>query len=115
MTDPIAVSQSAREAAEGAFFDCYEEAPNDLWLKAMLAGNHDDDPLVQTIAHAEARGREAGLREAARIAEGWPVNAGGGDYQADGRSFWDAGNVYDQGRLDASQAILALITKETEA
>jgi hypothetical protein len=50
------------------------------------------------------------LEEAAKVAEGWPVEACGDTYQTSGNGeFWDAGNHYDQGRIDAAAAIRRLI------
>jgi hypothetical protein len=41
------VTQADRESAEDAYFSCFEPQPNNLWLKAMLDGKHDDDEVVQ--------------------------------------------------------------------
>lgn len=64
MTDILKVSQHARDAAEGAYLDCYEDAPNPAWLQALLTGKHDDDVLVQAfqraITAAEERATLAG-------------------------------------------------------
>lgn len=52
-------------------------------------------------------GYKLALEEASKIATGWETYAAGDDYMTDGRGrFWDAGNVYDQARLDAGQTIL---------
>ena len=53
--------------------------------------------------------RDEVLEEAARIAEGWPVEAAGNDYQTNGNGrFWDAGTNYHQSRMDAAAAIRAM-------
>ncbi|KZL24245.1 hypothetical protein [Pseudovibrio sp. Ad37] len=52
-----------------------------------------------------ADGYAKGLEDAAKLAEGWPTHSAGDDYQTDGSKFWDAGNNYDQGRIDAAAAI----------
>ncbi|MEG3175853.1 hypothetical protein U1872_06395 [Sphingomonas sp. RB3P16] len=41
------VTQADREAAEDAYLSCFEPQPNDLWLKALLDGKHDNDEVVQ--------------------------------------------------------------------
>lgn len=48
--DAQSVTQADREAAEGAYLECYENVPDELWLKALIAGKHDDDPQVQAFA-----------------------------------------------------------------
>lgn len=50
MQDEVKVTQADREAAYGAYFECYDTAPNDLWLQAMLEGRHDEDSLIQVLA-----------------------------------------------------------------
>lgn len=50
MQDEVTVTQADREAAYGAYFECYDTAPNDLWLQAMLEGRHDEDSLIQVLA-----------------------------------------------------------------
>ena len=40
------VTAEDREAARGAYYSCYENEPNDLWMQALVDGKHDDDPQV---------------------------------------------------------------------
>lgn len=71
----------------------------------------DDYHLVQAFA----RHRLAALEEAARVAEGWPVEACGDQYQTCGNgSFWDEGTPYDQGRADAAAAIRATAIRKAK-
>lgn len=74
MQDEVTVTQADREAAYGAYFECYDTAPNDLWLQAMLEGRHDEDSLIQVLArHRQASTQELveALALALSIAESW--------------------------------------------
>lgn len=66
MTDPE-ITQLTREIAHDAFTTIYEDEPNPMWLTALLAGNHDDDEVVQFLARviteAEQRGRAEGAAQ----------------------------------------------------
>jgi hypothetical protein len=67
------------------------------------------EKALRAIERALNGERDAILEECAKVAEGWPVNAAGDDYQTCGNgSFWDEGTNYDQGRADAAAAIRAL-------
>jgi hypothetical protein len=76
MTDSVNVEQCDREAAYGAYFECYEDTPNDLWLEALRAGKHDDDPQVQLLARHRIAERErcAKIVEA-RVEPSWHLAA----------------------------------------
>ena len=73
-------SQTAREAAEDAYLTCFEDVPNPAWMEALIAGKHDNDPVVQAFARIEAealaRGRMEGAKAmkeaAAEEVEGYP-------------------------------------------
>ena len=79
MTDPE-ITQLTREIAHDAFTTIYEDEPNPMWLTALLAGNHDDDEVVQFLARviteAEQRGRaEGAAQERAKIVDWLRENA----------------------------------------
>ena len=46
----VEITQADREAAEDAYHTCYEDVPNSAWMDALIAGKHDDDPLVRAFA-----------------------------------------------------------------
>lgn len=48
MTTPI--TQADREAALDGYHSFFENVPNEAWERAMLAGKHDDDEVVQAFA-----------------------------------------------------------------
>lgn len=81
------------------------ELPEDVLEKArqvhLAILGRGSSQSVEIIAAAIMAERQRCMK----LAQGWEVNAAGNDYQTDGQMFWDAGNVYDQARLDASQAI----------
>lgn len=70
----------------------------------VIPGMYQRRMQLDMLAQAYA----AGLRDAAALAEGHETHAAGDDYQTsgDGR-FWDAGTIYDQGRVDAAADIRA--------
>lgn len=70
MSAPI--TQADRDAALDGYHSFFENVPNEAWERAMLAGKHDDDEVVQAFsAHRIAAEREtveqvvAWLRETA--------------------------------------------------
>lgn len=69
-------SQTARDAAEDAYLTCFEDVPNPAWMKALIAGKHDNDPVVQAFARFEQetalRIAEAMKERAALETEGYP-------------------------------------------
>lgn len=68
----------------------------------MIDGFSRWQARVQLIVAAALK---AERERCAKIAEGWPTETAGDKYQTDVISFWDAGNVYDQARVDAAYAI----------
>lgn len=77
-----------------------------------LHGNDDLFNLLHTdtgVNQRQAAKAVAEEREAcAKVAQGWECVSGGGAYQTSGNgNFWDAGNDYDQGRIDAAADIRA--------
>jgi hypothetical protein len=57
MSAPI--TQADREAALDGYHSFFENVPNEAWERAMLAGKHDDDEVVQAFAaHRIAAERE---------------------------------------------------------
>lgn len=97
-------TEKHRADAARVFLDIVRDAPCEgidggaCW-SATVAG--------KIIAAALAKAEREGMKRAAEIAAGWPTTECGDDYQFDGERYWDAGNVYDQARLDASQRILS--------
>lgn len=74
MQDEVTVTQADREAAYGAYFECYDTAPNDLWLQAMLEGRHDEDSLIQVLArhrHQAERDVIARMEVVAVVGNNW--------------------------------------------
>lgn len=65
----VKVTQADREQAELAYLDCYDEPPNEGWLAALLAGKHDNDPLVQGFARHRADAILTLSRENERLRE----------------------------------------------
>ena len=59
-------SQRVREAAEDAYLTCFEDVPNPAWMAALIAGKHDDDPVVQAFARFD---QETALRVADAMKE----------------------------------------------
>ena len=59
-------SQRAREAAEDAYLTCFEDVPNPAWMDALIAGKHDNDPVVQAFARIEAEALARGRLEGAK-------------------------------------------------
>ena len=63
----VVVTQADRDAALEAYYSCYGSTPNELWMNALIAGKHDDDPQVQLLA----RHRLATIEECAKVAAEW--------------------------------------------
>jgi len=59
------VTQADRDAAMDGYHSFFEVTPNEGWEKAMLAGKHDDDCVVQAFA----RHRIETLERAAEVAK----------------------------------------------
>jgi hypothetical protein len=108
MTQAIIPTKEDREAVA----ELMEAAAPGFVASMTRAGKRDSDPIVQAIAAWNTRAlaeRASVIEECAKVAEGWPVNAAGDDYQTCGNgSFWDEGTDYDQGRADAAAAIRSL-------
>ena len=88
--------------------------PADIDLPAAAKANDRAVALAKAdlIISLHRKCRHEDIEAATTAAEGWPVNAGGGDYQFDGNQYWDAGNVYDQGRGDAAAAVRSALLKK---
>ena len=69
--ETLKIEQCDRDAAYGAYFECCEDTPNDLWLEALRAGKHDDDPQVQVIAAVRIAERERNAKCAEDIGESY--------------------------------------------
>lgn len=66
----VEVTQADREAAADAYHTCYEDVLNSAWMDALIAGKHDDDPLVRAFAANRLAERE----RCARVAEDWTMD-----------------------------------------
>ncbi len=89
--ETLKVEQCDRDAAYGAYFECYEDTPNDLWLESLRAGMHDDDPQVQVIAAVCIAERERNAGKCDERAALYRAKAGKRDALAD-----DSLNEYER-------------------
>jgi hypothetical protein len=113
-TQAIIPTKEDREAAAELILETWS-FPEQASFNA-LDGTADNGPTVQAFARHRVNAitralaeRASVIEECAKVAEGWPVNAAGDDYQTCGNgSFWDEGTDYDQGRADAAAAIRSL-------
>ncbi len=86
------------------------DAIKDYWARILEQASE-----ITTLRAQLEEARAKAIEDAARIAEGWPATAGGDEYQTSGNGrFWDAGNTYDQARIDAAFEIRALIAGSTK-
>lgn len=98
MQDEVTVTQIDREAAYGAYFECYDTAPNDLWLQAMLEGRHDEDSLIQVLARHRHQAERETLARMEPVAERYRHKKRGTVYEVIGTAELQvAGLAPDEG------------------